>query len=189
MTTLLGRPCTAEDLVAMPDDGIERWIEAGELKERPMSRRTRPHCRTSGVVMTRLNIWLMTQPQPRGEVLGNDAAVRLLRDPETTFGVDVCYCPPELLALQFDNARVVDGVPPLMVEILSPSDTTEEIAAKAAAFLAAGVAHVWTLNPFDGSLTVRKPDGSIRLFHGEQEIDAEPHLPGFRARARELFQL
>lgn len=185
----LTAPITAEDLLLMPDDGVERWIEDGELKERPMSRRGLPHGTTTGFLMTRLNNWLAAQPEPRGVVAGNDTAVRFSRTPEVVFGVDVVYCPPELLAAQFDNARVIDGVPPLLVEILSPTDQVEDVSGKVAAFKRHGASIVWVVNPYDCSVTVHRADGTIRAFNGDDILDAEPHLPGFRTAAKKLFEL
>jgi hypothetical protein len=37
---------TTEELLAIPEDGTDRWLIAGELRERPMTRRNRFHSRT-----------------------------------------------------------------------------------------------------------------------------------------------
>ena len=36
---------TTEQLLAMPDDGMERWLIRGELREKPMTVRNRFHSR------------------------------------------------------------------------------------------------------------------------------------------------
>src|SRR5439155_16942537 len=138
-TTLM----TTEDLLAMPDDGVERWLIRGELREKrppeggpPMTVRNRYHSQALICVGTELELWRRTQPEPRGQVLGGEAGVRLRGTPDSTVGVDVVYVPPEVVAKQTDDTTPIDGVPLLAVEILSPSDTQEEIDEKIDEYLA-----------------------------------------------------
>jgi Uma2 family endonuclease len=75
----------------------------------------------------------------------------------------------------------------LAVEILSPTDTQEEIHEKIDEYLAAGVALVWVIDPADRTVRVYRPDARPQLFNDEQELTGEPHLPGFRAPVARLF--
>ena len=47
VTTLM----TAEELLALPEDGTDRWLIAGELRERPMTKRNRFHSRATARVV------------------------------------------------------------------------------------------------------------------------------------------
>src|SRR4029077_6841159 len=136
-------PITTSDLLAMPENGTDRWLVAGELRERPMTVRNRFHSRTLIRVGKFLDNWLDQQPPPRGQVLGGEAGVRLARDPDTTFGIDVVYVSSEVTVQQTEESTLIDGVPTLAVEILSPNDTLEDVHEKIDALLAAGVALVW----------------------------------------------
>src|SRR5205085_11983065 len=60
---------TTEQLLAMPDDGMERWLIDGELREKPMAVRNRFHSKILISVGTVLKMWCDQQPQPRGEVM------------------------------------------------------------------------------------------------------------------------
>ena len=80
---------TTEQLLAMPDDGKERWLIHGELREKVMTRRNRGHSRLEAVIAKLLGVWNDQQPPPRGEVLVGEAGVRLRRNPDTTVGIDV----------------------------------------------------------------------------------------------------
>src|SRR6266542_2614322 len=92
MTTLaVSERITTEQLLAMPDDGKERWLIDGELREKEMTRRNRGHSRVEATIAYLLNRWLEKQSSPRGEVLVGEAGVRLRRNPDTTVGVDVAY--------------------------------------------------------------------------------------------------
>jgi len=57
---------TAEQLSALPDDGMDRWLIRGELREQPMTYRNRTHSRVVIQVATIVNNWLSQQPEPRG---------------------------------------------------------------------------------------------------------------------------
>src|SRR4051812_48446236 len=189
-TTLM----TTEELLAMPDDGVERWLIRGELREKrpqeggpPMTVRNRYHSRALICVGTELEIWLRTQPEPRGEVLGGEAGVRLRGTPDSTVGVDVVYVPSEVLTKQTDETTLIDGVPVLAVEVLSPSDTQEQIDEKIDEYLAVGVPLVWVLDPHDQTVTVYRPGAHPELFNVGQELTGDPHLPGFRVPVARLF--
>ena len=100
MTTLIEpvKPITLEDLLDQPDNGLERWIINGELKEAPMTRRNRFHSSTMSRVATALTLWLYSQKSPAGDVLTGDCAFRLQSDPETSVGADLAYVSAEMLA-------------------------------------------------------------------------------------------
>lgn len=171
----------------MPDDGVERWLIAGELRERPMTRRNRYHSVTMTLVAYRLQAWLDTQPEPRGQVLTGEAGVILRRGPDSTVGVDVAYVGPDVLARQTDESSLIEGVPVLAVEILSPSDTVEDIRDKVKEYLRAGVALVWLLDPYDQTVKVYTQGAEPELFSASQQLDGAPHLPGFKVPVARLF--
>jgi Uma2 family endonuclease len=181
-------PMTTEEMLALPENGMERWLIAGELRERPMTVRNRFHSRTMICVGTELEIWLRQQPTPRGQVLGGEAGVRLSHDPETTVGVDVVYVSAEVVIQQTGETTLIDGVPTLAVEILSPNDTVEEIYEKMTTYRVAGVPLVWVLDPYNRIVMVHRPDAEPELFNIRQELSGEPHLPGFRVPVARLFE-
>lgn len=179
---------TAEELLAMPADGRERWLIAGELRERPMTVRNRFHSRAMICVGTELELWRRQQPSPRGQVLGGEAGVRLSRDPETMVGVDVVYVSADVIVRQTEETTLIEGVPTLAVEILSPNDTIEEIHEKIAVYQAAGVPLVWVINPYDRTVMMYRPDAEPESFNVREELSGEPHLPGFRVPVARLFE-
>src|SRR6266496_810012 len=86
---------TTEQLLAMPEDGKERWLIRGELREKEMTGRNRGHSRIEAKIAYLLRRWLETQPKPQGEVLVGEAGVRLRRNPDSSVGVDVAYLSPQ----------------------------------------------------------------------------------------------
>jgi Uma2 family endonuclease len=178
---------TTEEMLALPENGVERWLVRGQLREKPMTYRNRTHSRIMVRVAKLLDNWLDLQPEPRGSVLCGDAGVRLQRDPDTTFGVDVIYVSPETAGRQSDETTLIEGAPVLAVEILSPSDTQEEINDKIDDYLQAGVALVWIIDPRRQTVQIIRPNDVPVLVNVRQELSGEPHLPGFRVAAAQLF--
>lgn len=188
MTAVATKLMTTEELLAMPDDGVERWLIRGELREGGMTCRNRYHARVTTCVSYYLEAWRLQQPEPRGSVLSGEAGVRLREDPETTAGIDVVYISAELAAKQPEDSTLIVGVPDLVAEVQSPSDKLNETHEKIDEYLDAGVKVVWILNPYVRTVTVFRPGEEPELFNAKQELTAEPVLPGFRVQVAKLFE-
>jgi Uma2 family endonuclease len=181
------RHMTTEEMLALPDDGTERWLINGELREKTMTVRNRFHSAVMVCVSTVLKNWRDQQTEPRGKVYCGEAGLRIRRNPDTTAGVDVMYVPPDVVDVQTDRTTIVEGIASLVVEILSPSDTVEEVNEKIAAYRAAGVPHIWVIDPSEQTLVVYRPNQRPALFSSPDEVTAEPELPGFRTPVAKLF--
>lgn len=176
-----------DELLAMPRDGVKRWLIRGKLREMPMTIRNRWHSQIMMRMAQLLGNWLDQQPLPRGEVLGGEVGCRLRRNPDTTVGVDLIYISPQLAALDPDHTTLIDGVPILAVEILSPSDTVEQITEKIDDYLDAGVLLIWVVNPHDRTVLVYRPGVEPEMFNLRQELAGEPHMPGLRLPVAQIF--
>jgi Uma2 family endonuclease len=178
---------TTEEMLALPENGTDRWLVEGHLREKPMTVRNRLHSRIMVCISHVLESWRMEQPELRGSVLCGEVGVRLRRDPDTTVGVDVIYISSELAAGEPEGTTLIDGVPVLAVEILSPNDTLEEMHEKTVVYLRAGVALVWVVDPYDRTVRVYRPGKEPELFNVNQELTAEPQLSGFRVPVAQIF--
>src|SRR6185437_2388615 len=178
---------TTEEMLALPSNGVERWLIHGQLREKPMTVRNRWHSRIMVRAAKFLDNWLDQQPEPHGAILCGEAGCRLRRDPDTTVGIDVVYISAELAARESDETSLIDGVPVLVVEILSPSDTQEQVDEKIDGYLQAGVALVWVIDPHDRTVTIYHPGDEPGFVNVRQELSGDPHLPGFRVPVAHLF--
>jgi Uma2 family endonuclease len=178
---------TTEELLALPNDGIDRWLIRGQLREKPMTVRNRWHSRIMARVSRFLDVWLDEQPEPRGLVLCGEAGVRLRRTPDTTVGIDVVYVSAEVAARRPDDTTLIDGVPVLAVEILSPNDVLEEVNEKIDDYLEAGVTLVWVIDPHRRTVEIFRPKSEPEMVNVRQELSGEPELPGFRVAVARLF--
>jgi Uma2 family endonuclease len=193
------RSMTEEEFLALPDEeGVERELIRGELverrasygdiAERPMTMRAFAHSLVIINIGHYLKVWLKTRPELRGCVVGGEARIRLRRDPLTIIGVDVAYIPPEARPEHPRKSRHVDGPPILVVGGLSRSCNIGEMNDKIDECLDAGVSLVWIVAPRFSTVTVYRPDAKPQLFNSDQEITAEPFLPGFRVAVADLFE-
>ena len=165
---------STEELLAMPENGVDRELIRGQLTEKPIG--------------YWLKGWVRQQAKPRGRVLGGEAGFRIRRDPDTTVGIDVAYISPELAASTPRKAKLIDGLPTLAVEILSPSDQHEEVVEKVQEYLDVGIPLVWVIDPIFRTVEVHRPGVEPEQFNVHQELTAEPHLPGFRVPVAEIFE-
>lgn len=183
-----GQRITSEELLALPDDGVERWIVNGVLRVGDVTRRNYKHSRSMPRISHAFLAWLETQPHPRGDVVDGEAGFRLRPKPdELLVGTDVAYIDADLAEQHADADGILNGVPVLVVEILSPSDVHEDVVEKIDAYIDCGVKVVWVVDPDYRTVTVYRPDAQPRLYAGDDPIDAEPHLPGFRAAVGAFF--
>ena len=178
---------TAEELLALPLDGMDRELIQGELRERPMTLRNRVHSAIEAQVTIALGVWLQSQPEPRGRVVSGEAGFRLRRAPDTAVGIDVAYVSAEQANLVMPSSTLFEGPPVLAVEILSPSGSQEAIEEKVFLYLELGVAVVWVVQPRFKTVTIHMPGVEPRMVSASQELTAEPHLPGFRVQVARLF--
>jgi Uma2 family endonuclease len=98
------------------------------------------------------------------------------------------YVSANVVVHQTQESTLIDGVPTLAVEILSPNDTIEEIREKIAVYQSAGVALIWILNPYYRTVTVYRSGAEPDAFNALEELSGEPHLPGFRVPVARLFE-
>jgi Uma2 family endonuclease len=181
------RPMTAEALMALPDDGVDRELIRGELRERPAHFHTPNHSGAAAAIASLLVDWIDQQSGPRGMILTGAASFRLCRRPESIVGIDVAYASPELVASTGKRAPFFEGPPVLAVEILAPWDTQGDIVEKVELFLELGTM-VWVVDPDFRTVSVHRPRQLLQGLNTRQELSGEPELPGFRVAVAKVFR-
>jgi len=183
---------TAAEFLALPDDGVERWLIRGELREKKdtdMTMRNKVHSITEARVAGILYAWLVTQPKPRGEVVCGEAGFLLRHDPDSiTAGVDVAIISAAQADRRSPHTTLVEGPALLIAEVNSPYDTTEEIAERVEEYLECGVKLVWVINPYSRTVIVHRPNDEPLALDVRDELDGGSDLTGFRCKVSELFR-
>lgn len=77
--------------------------------------------------------------------------------------------------------------PDLVVEVLSPGNSGNEVDEKLDEYLSAGIPLVWIVNPERRRIRAFRQDGTHHLFHAADVIEHEPTLPGFRLVVGDVF--
>ncbi len=182
---------TTEELLAMPDDGVERWLIRGQLRESQREKtatfRNRLNTRIEARLAQLLLNWSDERPEPRGQVHSGAVGCRLRSDPDSTVRIDLVYVSAETSRHLTDEMPLINGPPTLAVAIPCPLDTVGEVNETIDECLASGVALVWIIDPFWHTVCVHRPGAEPELFNADQELTAEPHLPGFRAAVARIF--
>jgi Uma2 family endonuclease len=81
----------------------------------------------------------------------------------------------------------IDIPPDLVAEVVSPNDLVDDLEARVADYLAAGVHLVWVIHPQQRHARVHRPDLTIFHVGTDDLLDGETVLPGFRVRLLDLF--
>ncbi|MBC7967414.1 MAG: Uma2 family endonuclease [Fuerstia sp.] len=122
-----------------------------------------------------------------GIVAGADGAIRLsqglIRIPDVAY-----YSFQRLTDGRIPSAPIADLVPNLVIEVLSRSNTREEMTQKLKDYFEHGVQLVWYVQPAERSVMVfADPEDSTTL-NEIDELSGGHVLPGFRLSIRQLFR-
>lgn len=188
MNAVVTTNMTAEQFLALPEDGAERVLIRGQLREKPMPTRNRFHSFAVARLTRMLDQWVDSQPQPRGEVHTGDVGTILRRDPDSTFGIDVAYFSAETTQRQSNETTMMEGAPQLAIEVLSPSDKQEEIREKVLEYLATGVGMVWIVDPYFETVQVHRRNAAPEMFNREQILTGGDILPGLKISVADIFR-
>jgi len=188
MSTVASELLTTEQLLAMPDDGMDRELIQGQLRVRPTTIRNRFHTHAVARITHLLESWLDKQPKPLGEVHTGEVGTILKRDPDTTVGIDVAYFSAEVIARQSDETTMIEGSPRLAVEVLSPLDKLEEVREKVMEYISAGVALVWIVDPYFETVQVHRPNAAPEMFNREHALSGGDVLPGLEIAVADIFK-
>ncbi len=135
-----------------------------------------------------LNEWRHRQPVPRGVVLSDDVEFDIPSRNETRVEIDVADVPAETIAAQTNATVMLNGVPVLAIEIESPTHTYGYIHDRINEHIATGVKQVWVVDPHFHTVRVHHPGQKTEFFTNDEDLVAEPDLPGFRVRVAQLFE-
>jgi Uma2 family endonuclease len=134
-----------------------------------------------------LNNWLDSHPEIVGVVAGGEARCRLRKDPELILGLDIAFFEGAEHLDAACSGTFFDGPPRVAIEILSGSDTHDDVVDRLRVFFECGVPQVWVVDPDLRNVTIHRPSGEAALFAAKQILTAEPELPGFQVAVEALF--
>lgn len=113
-----------------------------------------------------------------GDVLAAETGFILERGPDTVRAPDVAFVRKRRVPSPLPSGYA-EQAPDLAVEVLSPGDRPGAVLEKVGAWLSAGTALVWVVDPGRRTARVYRADGSDAVVHADANLDGEDVLPGF----------
>ena len=164
MATTSAQVVTAEEFLSLPE---ERGAYSYELRHGEIVKMTRPKFKHA-LLQRRLRI-LLEQMAPEGSYVDVEVAFRPLAEYEL-WSADVAY----LAAARFaavDTEGNIAGAPDLVVEVLSASNTVEEMNERERICLDNGAQQFWTVDGKRREVKVSTPDGHTVSYRAGDAIE------------------
>jgi Uma2 family endonuclease len=174
---------TAEEFEQLPDDGKLYELIDGQLREIPQL--------TMWQGEVEVNLAMRLHTQARGRTLGRvsigKVAFIVRRNPDRVRAADIAFIRQERVPSLEARQHIMEVIPDLVVEILSKSDTIEEISDKIDDWLHVGVQMLWVVDPFQRTVTIYQPGRDPSLLGEHGTLEGDPVVPGFRCPVAEMF--
>ena len=175
---------TADDLLALPDDGKRHELVRGELIEMPS-----PGV-MHGIVVDNFG-WLIggfVRQNSLDFVSTSEVGIYIEQDPDTVRAADYALISRQRIAAPIPPSGYVFGlVPDLVVEAVSPDYRTTAVESKTRMWLDAGVRLVLTAYIADRAVVASRDDGTVQRFGLSDTLTGDPVLPGFACPVSDIF--
>jgi Uma2 family endonuclease len=174
---------TADDLLAMPDDGKRYELIRGALIEMP------PTSHEHGRVAARFGrrIGNFVEEHDLGHDIAAETGVNIERDPDTMRAPDYGFISYDRMAEPPPSRGFADVIPDLVVEVVSPHDRQPEIDAKTQMWLDAGVRLAMVVYPETQTVYAHHSDGLVVRYGIGDTVVGDPVLPGFACPVADIF--
>jgi Uma2 family endonuclease len=181
MATTLTAPITLADLERLPDDCNKYEVSEGELIVMPPVKSL--HTLVALTVLETLQTYLKQQSIGRAIP---EAGYLLSRNPLTVRQPDVSVLSNERIASTSED-KYFEGSPELAVEVVSPSDSAQDLETKVEQYLRFGSKQVWIVYPKKKRVHVFRPNAGPAILDESQMLEGGNVLPGFSVKVSDLF--
>jgi Uma2 family endonuclease len=173
---------TIEEYAALPDNGRVYELVGGELVE--MAGPSGQHGDVVNFLGSRLRVHV--DSKELGRVFSGASCV-LNTETNTARVPDIAFVKAGRIPAKFKGP--VPVAPDLAIEVISPSDSAEEIQNKVEDYQAAGVLLIWSIYlPGSFVLVRRLGDFHIKLLNIDDELDGTDIVPNFKLLVGKLFE-
>jgi len=180
-----GRPWTADDLLALADAEEHYELVRGDLMV--MS----PASPTQGRYAARLVGALISylEEHEQGEVYTAEPGFQLRTEPEQIVRApDVAFLHRDKIPPPEQQTGFWPVAPDLVIEIISPSETSQMVQEKVQDYLKAGTRLIWLVYPNTKTVVEYRSFAQIRHLMLGNELEGGEVLPGFSYPLSRLFR-
>jgi Uma2 family endonuclease len=186
MTTVTAPPetklITGQELLEMGDVGPCELIDGRIV---PMS----PVGGKHGFVEFKLGRKLgqFVDERKLGWIVGGETGIYIRRNPDRIRGVDIAFISKQRLSSQ-PSEGFLEVVPELIVEVVSPYDTWEEMRRKLEDYFSIGVERVWIVEPENRAVLIYCSITEMQRLGDKDTLTGEGALEGFTLPVVSLFE-
>jgi len=173
---------TVEQFEQLSEEKHYRYeLDHGELIE--VACASYEHNQIRGCLESSLRVFLT------GRRIGEAIAEQEFRlGQDTVRRPDVSFLRGEVASRIDKTKSILDIVPDLVAEIVSPNDTAQQLMRKVNQFLAAGTKCVWVIYPAERKVLAYEPNDQVRVLGEKKNLEAPELLPGFSLPVSQFFE-
>lgn len=162
----------------------QRELVEGKIKELPPAH-GRTHGRIECLVADRIGAF--AKAQNLGEIMVGGVGVYTARDPDSVRAADVLFISHERLE-QGQPGGFLDVPPELIVEIMSPTNSWEDMRRKLQEYFDVGVDAVWIIEPSNRAVQVYRGVDEVQTLEGGDTLTGDGPLDGLTIDVDILFE-
>jgi Uma2 family endonuclease len=176
----VGQPMSAAEFAQLPKFARKYELIQGVIIVSPAGLK---HDNIAAKLIMRIGMYLLTNPI--GEFYATSAGFQIT--PNVVLSPDGAFVSQERLAGKPSPEGFAPYGPDLAIEVISPSDSANDIAEKVELYLDHGTQLVWVINPRLQNAMVYRPDGSGNRIQPSDELKGENVLPGFICKLSDIL--
>jgi Uma2 family endonuclease len=176
---------TAEQLIAMPDDGNRYELVNGVL--RMMSPAGSEHGQIAERISRRLGNHV--ESNQLGATYAAETGFRISTSPDTVRAPDAAFVSHSRLKSVEPTSGYLPLAPDLVVEVVSPSDSSSDVEAKAEQWLNAGTQVVVVADPANLTLRIYENVGHIRVLRSGDTYSSGRVCGNWELSVNDAFQI
>ena len=173
---------TGEELLSMGDVGPCDLIDGRIVKMSPAGGE-------HGNLEFDLGRWLgnFVADRKLGWVLGGEVGIYIRRNPDRVRGADIAFISKKRLPHRPPKG-FLEVTPEVVVEIISPNDSWEEVRQKLEDYFSIGVERVWVVEPENRAVLVYRSATEAQRLGEADTLKGEGILDGFALPIGDLFE-
>jgi Uma2 family endonuclease len=107
-----------------------------------------------------------------------------------SYAPNISFIRRENIPASWNLSLPFPGVPDFAVEVMSPSDSAEDVQVKVDTYLVRGTEQVWVVYPAARQIyQYRRDQNTARIYSGSEQIDCESLFPGLVLTLDTIFKL